>query len=73
MRVPNHIKKKMHMIARYAYLSDCYMKEVEEWIEKNGYDIESLRDGCGCSLEELEYGNDIADELCERIEKGDEW
>lgn len=72
MKVPKYIKKKMHNVARLSNLADREMQDVEEWLEKNGIDVSfenGIRDGSGCSLEELEYGNDITDELCERIER----
>lgn len=71
MKVPKHIKEKMHRVARLNSLADYEMRKVECWLEKRGFDVTSdggLRDGGGCSLEELEYGNDITDLLCERIE-----
>ena len=37
-----------------------------------GNDGYCMRDGCGVSLDEVEFGNDIADELCERLEDA-EW
>lgn len=69
MNVPKYIRDKMHRIARINAAADQEMRAVEFWLEKNGCDIEALRDGCGCSLEELEYGHDITDELCDRIEQ----
>lgn len=68
MMVPLYIKKKMHSVVKYSRASAAAMKVVESWLELHGIDPESIRDGNGCSLEELEYGNDIVDSLCERIE-----
>ena len=69
MKIPKHIRMKLRNIATYSCLVEKNMKAVETWLESNGFDIEKdgLREGSGCSLEELEYGNDISEELCERI------
>ena len=69
MKVPKYIREKMRRCAVLNQQAAAEMQALEEWLEKNGFDIEDLRDGSGCSLEELEYGNDIADELCDRIEQ----
>ena len=70
MKVPKYIRNAMHKVARHSQLADIHMREVECWLEMRGVDLstDGLRDGGGCSLEELEYGLDIADDLCERIE-----
>ena len=68
MKVPKYIKNRMRRVAANALIVDFYMREIEEWLEANGFNVEELRDGSGCSLEELEYGIDITEELCERIE-----
>ena len=69
MRVPKYIREKMRRCATLYKQVAAEMEMIEKWLEKNGFDIEDLRDGSGVSLEELEYGNDIADELCDRIEQ----
>lgn len=63
-------------MAHLNALAEYEMKKIEDWLESHGIDASysamdggGLRDGSGCSLEELEYGNDITDELCERIER----
>ena len=68
MKVPKYIRDKMHRVARLNAVAAEEMERVELWLEKNGFDIYSLRDGGGIGLEELDYGEDITDELCERIE-----
>jgi hypothetical protein len=70
MRVPLYIRKKMHRVAALHCAASQEMHDVETWFEKNGVDIDAFRDGCGCSLEELEYGNDVTEILCKRIETG---
>ena len=75
MRVPEYIKKEMRQVVRHAVLSEAHMRKVEDWLEKMGIETsftdDGLRDGSGCGLEELEYGVDIVEELCERIERMD--
>lgn len=70
MKVPKHIKAKMQKIVQLNQAAAKEMKEVERWLEQRGFDTSEcgLRDGCGASLEELEYGVDAVEELCERIE-----
>lgn len=70
MKIPKYIRNKMHRIAELQSQSSALMKEVEEYLEKNGYDIETIRDGSGDSLEELDYGNDVTEALCQRLEEG---
>lgn len=38
-------------------------------MERRGVDVERLSDGGGYGYEELSYGNDTTDELCELIEQ----
>lgn len=55
------------------FLQSCRAAElnrkVAEWLECHGVDVDALSDGSGCGFEELMYGLNIADELCERIER----
>lgn len=69
MKVPKYIRKKMHQIALYAGLAAKLDREVELWMERHGVDVERLSDGSGYGYEELSYGNDTTDELCELIEQ----
>lgn len=69
MKVPKYIRKKMHQIALYAGLAARLDREVWLWMERHGVDVERLSDGSGCGYEELSYGNDTTDELCELIEQ----
>ena len=70
IKIPKCIKAKMHKIAILQTQTSMLMKEVEEYLKKNGYNIEAIRDGSGDSLEELDYGNDVIDALCQRLEEG---
>ena len=69
MKVPKHIREKMHRIALYAGMASNLDREVGLWLERNGIAVETLRAGGGSGYEELGYGNDITDELCARIEQ----
>lgn len=70
MKIPKYIKNKMHRIAELQAQASDLMKEVEEYLLCHGFCIEAIRDGSGYSLEELDYGNDVTDVLCERLEEG---
>lgn len=70
MKVPQTIKKKMRRMAALSAEVERLGKEVDDYFIKKGYEIEELRCGDGQSLEELEYGNDVTDEFCEKIESG---
>ncbi len=75
-KIPKYVKDHMHRIVFHAQRLGEEVIAVEDWLESHGYDIETLRlggngvgfGGSGCSLEELEYGNDVVDELCEALE-----
>lgn len=69
MKIPNHIRKKMNLTALYASKAADLNKQVSDWLECQGVDVDALSDGSGCGFEELMYGRNIADELCERIER----
>lgn len=74
MKVPEYIKKEMKKVITFSNKAAFSMDNIEKWLRENGFETDfeadnSLRDGSGISLEELEYGNDVIDELCERIEE----
>ena len=69
MRIPNHIRKKMNLTALYASKAADLNKQVSDWLERHGVDVDALSDGSGYGFEELMYGNDVTDKLCERIER----
>lgn len=70
MKIPKYIREKMHLIAKLNYKARQETNDLEEWLEKHGVDtsIYGLRRDDGCSLVELDDGNDITDELCERLQ-----
>jgi len=71
MKIPKHIKDKMHRVADLNYKSATLSSEIDNWFVAHGFNIYELRCGDGRSLEELDYGNDITDIFCERVENGD--
>lgn len=71
MNVPQHIRSRMHRAARLSKAMDEEMRIVDDWFINRGFDIEKLRCGDGVSLEEIEYGNDVTDIFCEKVENGD--
>lgn len=73
VKVPKYIRKRMNEILALNRRAAYEMEQLEEWLESKGIDTIKLRDGSGVGLEELEYGNDIIDELCERIEHFETW
>ena len=71
MKVPKYIRDKMHKVAELHRKAADMAAEVDNWFVDHGFDIDELRCGDGYSLEELDYGNDVTDILCERIENGE--
>lgn len=59
----------MNLTALYASKAANLNKQVSDWLESHGVDVDALSDGSGCGFEELMYGRNITDELCERIER----
>lgn len=59
----------MVLTAYYSYKAAELNWKVAEWLERHGVDVDALSDGSRCGFEELMYGRNIADELCERIER----
>lgn len=71
MRIPNKIRSKMHLCAKHAAEAAKYDREIGEWLERHGIDVCEISSGDGESLEELMYGNDVTDAICEYIEAMD--
>lgn len=67
--LPKYIENKLLKIAINARKNKELMDEVEEYLYQKGYNIEELRDGDGCSLEEFEYGNFPIEAFCEKLKK----
>lgn len=78
MKVPKHIEEKMRKVVQLHQTAKEKMNDIERWLEEKGLDTSEygLRDGSGVSLDELDYGIDIVDELCVRIAlelEGKDW
>lgn len=58
--------RKMKKCAKLANEMFALSAEIENELISYGYTSDELRDSSGVSLEELEAGNDIADELMEK-------
>jgi len=69
MKVSKKIRAKMQSAVKHFAEGQRLMHEVDDYLEKAGLDANELRCGDGCSLEEIEYGNDVVDEICFRIEQ----
>ena len=69
MKIPGHIREKMHKIALYARKASDLDHEVGLWLERCGLEVEKLSSGDGFGFEELLYGNDVTDALCDLIEQ----
>lgn len=63
----DRIRKKMHRLSDLASRMWQLSHEIEEELCGLGVSLDSLRDSSGVSLEELELGNDITDELLEKV------
>lgn len=71
MKVPEHIREKMHKIAELHRRATDISDVVDSWFIEHGYYMEDLRTGDGRSLEELDYGFDVTDDFCDRFEAGE--
>lgn len=76
IKVPLYIQKQMHKVAKLHNEARELTENIEKWLESKGVDYVSvgqgsLRSGDGQGLDELDYGNDVTDEIVERLEKGD--
>ena len=69
LKIPKYIREWMALTAYYSYKAAELNRKVAEWLERHGVDVDALRDGSGCGFEELMYGCNITDKLCERIER----
>jgi hypothetical protein len=67
MIVSKEIQRKMHKLAKLTSQAAILNREINDYFEINGYDIDELRAGDGSTLDELNYGNDITDQFIEDI------
>lgn len=70
MRIPKDIQVKMHKLAQLTSQTAILDREINDYFESKGYDIDELRSGDGTTLDELNYGNDITNTFVNDFENG---
>lgn len=70
MKVSKEIQKKMHKLASLTAQASELAREINDYFESKGYDIDELRAGDGETLDELDYGNDITEKFVEDMANG---
>lgn len=60
----------MHRLAKLTAQASSLDREINDYFESEGYDIDELRRGDGTTLDELNYGNDITDIFVKEITSG---
>lgn len=70
MKVSKEIQNKMHKLAKLTRQASTLDREINEYFEEKGYDINELRSGDGTTLDELNYGNDITDIFTKEFASG---
>lgn len=70
MRISKDVQRKMHKLAQLTSQASLLDREINEYFESKGYDIDELRSGNGTTLDELNYGNDITDNFVYDFENG---
>lgn len=70
MRIFKDIQGKMHKLAQLTSQADMLDREINNYFESKGYDVDELRSGDGTTLDELDYGNDITATFVKDFENG---
>lgn len=70
MKISKSIQNKMHKLAKLTSQASVLDREINDYFESKGYDIDGLRSGDGTTLEELNYGNDITNTFVNDFENG---
>ena len=70
MRISKNIQEKMHKLAQLTSQAAVLDKEINDYFEGKGYDIDGLRSGDGTTLDELNYGNDVTEIFVNDFENG---
>lgn len=70
MRISKNIQEKMHKLAQLISQAAVLDKEINDYFESKGYDIDELRSGDGTTLDELNYGNDVTEIFVNDFENG---
>lgn len=60
----------MHKLAQLTSQAAVLDKEINDYFESKGYDIDKLRSGDGTTLDELNYGNDVTEIFVNDFENG---
>lgn len=70
MRISKDIQGKMHKLAQLTSQAAMLDREINNYFESKGYDVDGLRNGDGTTLDELDYGNDITATFVKDFENG---
>lgn len=70
MKISKNIQGKMHKLAQLTSKASMLDREINDYFESKGYNIDELRSGDGTTLEELNYGNDITNTFVNDFENG---
>ena len=70
MRISKNIQEKMHKLAQLTSQAAVLDREINDYFESKGYDIDELRSGDGATLDELNYGNDVTEIFVNDFENG---
>lgn len=70
MRISKDIQGKMHKLAKLTSQAAVLDREINDYFESKGYNIDELRSGDGTTLDELNYGNDVTEIFVNNFENG---
>ena len=70
MKISKDIQGKMHQLAKLTSQAAMLDREINDYFESKGYDIDELRSGDGTTIDELNYGNDITNNFVNDFENG---
>ena len=70
MRISKDMQGKMHKLAQLTSQAAMLDREINNYFESKGYDVDELRSGDGTTLDELDYGNDITATFVKDFENG---
>lgn len=70
MKISKNIQEKMHKLAQLTSQAAALDREINDYFESKGYDINELRSGDGTTLDELNYGNDVTETFVDDFENG---
>ena len=70
MRISKNIQEKMHKLAQLTSQAAVLDREINDYFESKGYNIDELRSGDGTTLDELNYGKDVTEIFVNNFENG---